>query len=145
MTSSTPHHHQTKNYPPIPPNCRLLQLHPIQLRFPPNKHFTFCTNAVIQTLVRLGDVLGLLQLHLEALRADLKAVHSLDGRIRRRGRVKGHEPKALGQIRLLVDEDLRGDHGAKGRERGGEILVGELLRQVVDEQVAAVGTWKHTR
>lgn len=97
------------------------------------------------TLVRLGHVLGFLQLHLEPFRADLEAVHPLDRSIRGRGRVKGHEAEALGQIRLLVDEHLGRDHVAERCERGGQVGVRELLRQVVDEQVAPVRTWEHTR
>ena len=43
--------------------------------------------------------------------------------------------EALGQVGLLVDEDLGGDDGAEGLEGGDQVRVGELLRQVVDEEV----------
>jgi len=90
-------------------------------------------------LVGLG-VLGLLQLHLEALGAHLEAVHRLDGNLGRVRIVERDEAKALGQAGLLVDEHLGRDHIAEGQERGGQIRVGELLRQMVDEKVAALGS-----
>lgn len=72
-------------------------------------------------------------------------MHALDRGVRGGGRVKGDETETLGQIRLLVDEHLGRDHVAERCERGGQVRVRELLRQVVDEQIAAVRTWKHTR
>ena len=50
--------------------------------------------------------------------------------------------EALGQIGLLVDEDLGADDVAEGVEGLEEVGVAELLGQVVDEQVGAVGTLK---
>lgn len=91
-------------------------------------------------LVGPGGLLRPLQLHLEPLGADLEAVHGGDRGLRRRGVLEGHEPEALGQVRLFVYEHLRGYHGAEGQEGGGQVDVGELLRQVVDEEVAALGT-----
>lgn len=66
------------------------------------------------SLIRLGGVLGPLELHLQSLRADLEAVHGLDGGLRRGTVVERNEPEALGQVRLLVDEHLGGDNVAKG-------------------------------
>lgn len=40
-----------------------------------------------------------------------------------------------------VDEDFGGDDVAKGEEHLHELAVTELLGQVVDEQVAALGSW----
>ena len=50
--------------------------------------------------------------------------------------------EALGQIGLLVDEDLGADDVAEGVEGLEEVGVAELLGQVVDEQVGAVGALK---
>lgn len=67
-------------------------------------------------------------------------MHRLDGGLRRGHVVERHEAEALGQVGLLVDEHLGGDHVAEGEERRRQVRVGELLRQVVDEQVATLGT-----
>ena len=47
--------------------------------------------------------------------------------------------KALAEVGLLVDEDLCGDNVTEGHEHLHEVLVAELLGEVVDEQVGAVG------
>lgn len=78
-------------------------------------------------------------MHFESLGADLEAVHRLDGGLSGRAVVERHESEALGQVGLLVDEHL-GRHDVSERHEGRcEIRVGELLRQMVDEQVAALG------
>ena len=41
--------------------------------------------------------------------------------------------KALGQVGLLINEDLGRDNGAKGLECRHEVRISELLRKVVDE------------
>lgn len=83
--------------------------------------------------VRLGGVLGLLQLDLEALGAHLESVHRLDGHLGRIRIVERNEAKALRQASLFVDEHLGGDDVAKGQERGGQVRVCKLLRQMVNE------------
>lgn len=72
----------------------------------------------------------------------LKAVHGLDGGLRRRRVVVRHEAEAFGQIGLLVYEYFGRNHVAEGQERGRQVRVRELLGQVIDEQVAALRTWK---
>ena len=58
-------------------------------------------------------------------------------------KIKRHKAKTLGQIRLLVNKHFGGDHTAKWQKSRGEVCVGELLRQVVNEQVAAFGSYLH--
>ena len=50
--------------------------------------------------------------------------------------------EALGEVGLLVDEHLGADDVAERVERLEEVRVAELLGQVVDEQVRAVGALK---
>lgn len=57
--------------------------------------------------------------------------------------VERHETEALGHVRVLVYEHLGRDDGAEWEERGRQVGVGELLGQVVDEQVAAVRSWNN--
>ena len=49
--------------------------------------------------------------------------------------------EALGEICLLVYEDLGRDHGTEGIESLQEITIGELLRQVINEEVGPLGTF----
>lgn len=49
--------------------------------------------------------------------------------------------KAFTLVSRSVDEDFGGDNVAKREEHLHELAVTELLRQVVDEQVAALGSW----
>ena len=53
-------------------------------------------------LVGLAVVLGALELHLEALHADLEAVHGRDGCLSRHGRVVAHEPCTHTSILIIV-------------------------------------------
>lgn len=85
-------------------------------------------------------------MHFQPLGADLETVHRLDGGLRRGNVVERHKAEALGQVGLLIDEHLGGHHVAEREERRRQIGIGELLRQVVDEQVATLGTCgKYTR
>jgi len=94
---------------------------------------------VVVGSVRL--VFRALQLHLEPLGADLKAVHRLNRGLRRYLVVVRYEAETFGQIRLLVDEYLRAEHVTERRECLREVRVGEFGRQMIDEQVRAVGTF----
>lgn len=76
-------------------------------------------------------------MHFESLGADLEAVHRLNGGLSGRAVVERHEAEALGQVGLLVDEHLGRHHMSERHEGRREIRVGEFLRQMVDEQVAA--------
>lgn len=84
-------------------------------------------------------------MYFESLGADLEAVHRLYGRLCRGGVVVGDESEALGQIRLFVDKHFGRDDVAEGHECRGQVRVGELLWQVVDEEVASLGTCKWKR
>ena len=57
--------------------------------------------------VGLGVVLGSLELDLEPLGSDGESVHGGDGGGGGDRSVVGDEAEALGQVRLLVDEDLQ--------------------------------------
>ncbi len=46
--------------------------------------------------------------------------------------------EALGEVCLLVDEDLGGDDLPEGGEGLEEVGIGELLREVIDEEVGAL-------
>lgn len=48
--------------------------------------------------------------------------------------------EALAKVCLFVDEDFGRNHVSKRHEHLEDVLVSELLRQVVDEQVGAFGT-----
>lgn len=48
--------------------------------------------------------------------------------------------EALALVRRSVHEDLGGDDGAKGQKHLHELVVSELLRQVVDEEVGTFRT-----
>ncbi len=67
-----------------------------------------------------------------------------EGRVQRgqskHGRDYSTLTEALGQVGLLVDEDLGRDDAAEGIEGLEEVRIGELLREVVDEEVGPVGT-----
>mmetsp|Transcript_9697 Transcript_9697/g.36393 ORF Transcript_9697/g.36393 Transcript_9697/m.36393 type:complete len:496 (+) Transcript_9697:120-1607(+) len=88
---------------------------------------------------RLGLRRGLppraLVLHLEALRADLEAVHPRDRPLGRLGAVIAHEAEALRFSRFLVHVDLGADHVATGREDRREVRVGHVVRQVVNKEI----------
>lgn len=56
---------------------------------------------------------------------------------------EGGLTEALGEVGLLVDEDLGGDDVAEGAEGLCEVRVRELLRQVVDEQVGPLRALHH--
>jgi len=94
-------------------------------------------------LVRSSVLLGLFQLHLEPLRANLETVHGLNSALSGSGVVVGDEAEALAEVGHFIDEHF----GAQNRTKRGkhlvEVRVRDFVGQVVDEQVAAVGTWRH--
>ena len=104
----------------------------------------FCFGAsfleVSARLVRLGRIFWPFQLNLQSLHPDLEPIHSLDCRLGACGVVKADEPEALALVGRPVDEHLRADDVAKGEEHLHELGVAKLLGQVVDEEVAALGT-----
>lgn len=50
--------------------------------------------------------------------------------------------EALAKVCLFVDEDFGRNHVSERHEHLENVLVSELLRQVVDEQVGAFRTWR---
>jgi hypothetical protein len=79
-------------------------------------------------------------LNFESFCTYLEAVHGLYGGLGRRSVVVRHEAEALGEIGLFVYEHFSRDHVAEWQERGRQVRVRELLRQVVNEQVTALWT-----
>ena len=91
--------------------------------------------------IRVGLTPGLFQLHLEPLYPDLVAIHSLNGAASRYRIIVAHKTEALAQVRVLVDENLSREHLAEGGERLRQIQIAKLARQVINEQIAAVGAF----
>ena len=104
----------------------------------------FCVEPVVfksqpTPLVRLRRVLWPFQLNLQSLHPNLEPVHSLDCRLGTCRVVEADKSEALALVGRPVDEHLRADDVAKGEEHLHELGVAELLGQVVDEEVAALG------
>mmetsp|Transcript_19478 Transcript_19478/g.44621 ORF Transcript_19478/g.44621 Transcript_19478/m.44621 type:complete len:510 (-) Transcript_19478:835-2364(-) len=96
--------------------------------------------------VRLrGAVRDPLVLDLEPLVPDLEAVHLLDGELGRHDRVVGDEAESLRLARVAVDVDLGADDVPEGVEGRGEVGVGQVDGEVVDEQVGTGGTLPRPR
>ena len=91
-------------------------------------------------LVRFAGVLRPLQLHLQSLGSDLEPVHGLDGTLGRERVVKADKPEALAEVCVLVNEDFGADDAAEGLEHLNEVRVLHVIREVVYEEVAALGT-----
>ena len=91
-------------------------------------------------LVRPVRLFGLLQLNLETFRPHLKPVHGLDGTLGGYRVVKRDKPETFAEIGDFVDEDLGADDGAKGGKHLHKVRVRHIVREVVDEEVAAIGT-----
>jgi len=111
------------------------------------------------------SVLGALQLHFEPLHANLKAVHGLDGRLGTLRVIEAHETwqnskywslarrsksiiirnltEALALIRGSIDENLRRYHVSERHEHLHQFSVTKFLWQMINEQVAAIGTFKY--
>lgn len=53
--------------------------------------------------------------------------------------------EALAKVCLFVDEDFGRNHVSERHEHLENVLVSELLRQVVDEQVGTFRTWRSER
>lgn len=92
-------------------------------------------------LIGLGPFFGPLQLYFQPFGPDLEPVHRRDGVLGRLDVIERHKAETLGQVRLLVYEHLGGYDGTEREECRRQIGVGELLGQVVDEQVAAFWTY----
>ena len=91
-------------------------------------------------LVRFAGVLWPLQLHLQSLGSNLESIHGLDGTLGREGVVKADEPEALAEVCVLVNEDFGADDAAEGLEHLNEVRVLDVVREMVYEEIAALGT-----
>ena len=94
-------------------------------------------------LVRLASVLGSLELNFQPLCPDLKPVHGLNGALSRERVVVAHKSEALAEICVFVDEHLGADDAAKRLEHLDQVHVLHVVREVVDEQIAAFRTWDY--
>ena len=92
-------------------------------------------------LVWLASVLGPLELNFQPLCPDLEPIHGLNGTLSRERIVVAHEPEALAKICMFVDEHLGADDAAKRLEHLDQVHVLHIVREVVDEQIAAFRTW----
>lgn len=88
--------------------------------------------------VGFAVIFGALQLHLQPLHTDLKAIHGLDGSLRWHWIVIADKTKALAQIGLFVNEDFGRDHISERHEHLQDVLVPKFLGQVIDEQVGTL-------
>lgn len=66
----------------------------------------------------------------------MEAVHGLYGGLGGGGVVVRDESETLGEVRLFVYEHFGRDHVAERQEGRRQVRVGELLREVVNEQVS---------
>ena len=80
----------------------------------------------------------LLQLDFKSLHPDLEPIHSLNCCLCTCRIVETDESEAFALVCGTVDEDLRTDDIAEGEEHLHKFCISELLRKVVDEQVATV-------
>ena len=46
--------------------------------------------------------------------------------------------ETFGEVCVLVNEDLGGDYGSEGCEGGDKVGIGELLREMVDEEITSI-------
>lgn len=105
--------------------------------------FNFTRNALWNILVRSRKFFRTFQLNFKSLCTYLKAVHGLYGGLCRCCVVVRYETEALWQVRLFVYEHFGRYHVAEGQEGWSEVRVGELLREMVYEQVATFWPWKN--
>jgi len=82
-----------------------------------------------------------LVLHLESLVQDAVSIETGDGLRRGGGRVVAHKTKALAFTRRLVGEHLAADDVAEGFKQAVHVGIAQGAGQVVDEQVAARGSF----
>ena len=95
-------------------------------------------------LIGAASVLGSLELNLQPLHSDLEAIHGLDGGLGTRLVVETDEAEALALVGGPVYEDLAADDVAEGEEHLHQLRVSKLLRQMVNEEVAAIRTTQRT-
>lgn len=124
-------------------------------------------NSAFEALVGLACVLGTLQLHFEAFHSNLEPVHRLDCRRSARSVVIAHETcgkrekfiftqqlrifpqsfkqltETLALVRGAIDVHLGAEDGSEREEHLRQLVVAELLRQVVDEEVAALRSYRN--
>jgi len=89
-------------------------------------------------LVRFATVLWFLQLHLKSLNSNLEAIHCRDSSLGAAGIIKTYKPKTLALVCSSINKDLGTDDISEWKEHLHELGVTELLREMIDEEVAAV-------
>ena len=83
-------------------------------------------------------------MNFKSFHSNLESIHGLNGRLCTGGVVETDEPKALALVGGPVNEDLGADDIPEGKEHLHELGVPELLGQVVDEQITALGSTDRT-
>lgn len=83
-------------------------------------------------------IFGSFELNFKAFHADLEAVHGLNGCLRWGRVVEADEAEALALVRRPIDEHFGTDHVTKWQEHLHQLGIPELLRQMVDEEVATI-------
>ena len=83
--------------------------------------------------VRFIGILWSFQLHLEALGANLEAIHRLDCALCRQSVVVAHKPKTFAEACHFIDKDLRTDDIAKRCKHLNEVRVGDIIWEMIDE------------
>ena len=106
-------------------------------------HRDITAHQVCGALVRFISVLSPLQLHFQPLSTDLEAIHGLDGALSRQWVVVADETKAFTEASVFVYKDFGTDDTAKRLEHLDQVHVLHVVREVVDEQVAPLGTWDY--
>lgn len=91
-------------------------------------------------LVRFVDILRPLKLHLKSLHADLKSIHRLNGSVCAGWVIKADEAKTLALVSGSINVDFGTEYIAEWQEHLSQLSIAKLLRQVVDEEVAAFRT-----
>ena len=91
-----------------------------------------------RVLVRFAGVLRPLQLHLQSLGSNLEPIHGLNGALSRERVVETDKPKTLAEASVLVDEDFGADDATERLEHLNEICVLYIVREMVDEEIAAL-------
>ena len=93
-------------------------------KIPPSFNFK---EFILDHLIRSASILWSLQLYLEPLHPNLKAIHRLNGSLCARLVVKTHEPEAFALVCGAVNEDLAADDIAEGEKHLHQLCVSELL------------------
>ena len=83
-------------------------------------------------------------MNFKSFHPNLESIHGLDGRLCTGGVIKTDESEAFALVGGSVYEDFGADDVPEGEEHLHELGVPELLGQVVDEQITALGSTDRT-